>query len=144
MVDYTDFFESKKRNNGETFFCLKDGEWHERLQNLMRRVHLDYFFDSLPCDWIYFQTYWAFDALKDCEDEETFDDLFAEIQADYSACDLMEWAKKGYAREYIDDFVKNRGIGSCIIEIVQNGQIYAIEEIYQAVWQFIKANEEPK
>lgn len=79
-------FETKKRNDGKEFVCLKDGspEW---MTQAIRSAHGD----KLPDDTTYAFVEKAADALAEASVDADPSDVIAEIEADVYTSDLTEW-----------------------------------------------------
>lgn len=58
-----ELFEQKTRDNGEKFLSIKDGEYHNELQSLIRDLHSNIF----PIDEIYEIVKYCIDALIECD-----------------------------------------------------------------------------
>jgi hypothetical protein len=136
MKDYTVYFEQKERINGSFFYCLK-GDYSETdpLQALIRSIHEEQFYGASPDDWIYAQIYYAFDRLSTCEDDVDFGSAYCEVEPDVYSSDLLEWAKSGWAREFIAQAIEG------FEELIGYGQVYAVQAIYDRVWAFLKERE---
>lgn len=144
MKDYTEYFEVRIRKDSSRFYCLKDENVPDELRFLVREIHLNEFYDAMPCDWIYDRIYSAYDRLKECETESNFYDACSEIIADCFSGDLFEWAKNGYAQEYIQESLEENREIPTINHVIELAQVRAIEAIYRNVWEFLQKNEEPK
>jgi hypothetical protein len=146
MKDYAQYFEYKTRSNGEGFYCLKDGEEHDKLYELIHDIHRDNFGDCLPNDWVYDKTHSAFGDLSDYSSDDTrdFTELNLEVEPDIYTADLLEWAKYPAFRDYIDQANEELGRPDDFDKEISQAQWLALERIYTAVWEFMKKNEKER
>jgi hypothetical protein len=69
-ADYSSRFEQKTRDNGRTFYCVKDGQETEALSNLCQHAHGD----MLPDDWKYDFIVDALDAIGEAQNADCASD----------------------------------------------------------------------
>lgn len=133
MKDYTDYFDQTKG-------LRVRGKMDMNIYILCREIH-EKLGAPTPCEWIHKQIYYAFDALKHCETESDFENQRSSIEGNFYDYTAMRWGLEPYAREYINEnFHLHRGKFD-IAQICRIGQIMAIVDIYESVWEFIKQNE---
>ena len=143
MRDYTQYFEKKTRDNGETFYFLKESEWKNALQSLIHDIHKDHFNHCMPHDWIYYQVHSAFCDFVSYigDDTRDFCELSLDVQPDIYTNDLLEWAKYPMFREWIETANSEIGRPETFEQEISQAQFLAIEAIYNDVWEFMKSSE---
>lgn len=127
-AEYSNRFETRKRDDGKEFVCLKDSEQDkdETLTELIRSAHGDMF----PDDWKYDFVLRALYAIADAEDDSLED---CEIEPDIYNHDLLEWLPSnahrwgGYAEDAIGEGA------TTITDACQWGQANEIREVYDSV-----------
>ncbi len=136
MKTYSQYFETRKRDNGKSFICCTDNA-PEELRDLIRDVHLKQFEGALPNDWIYGVILEAFEALE----QDAREDI--NIEADPYHHDLKTWLCEPFADEFCDRAMdEGLCISGDIINAVACGQILAKEAIYDAVNAFLNPEAE--
>jgi hypothetical protein len=134
-----EWFETKQRDNGDTFVALKDGkpEW---LQDLVATAHGD---DFLPDDYRY---KWARDALEYIAEVDDPDDAsgdFADQAVDVYTGARFAWLASNLNRaSYCDEAAAEFGAGDTATDIVSMvgwGQYAEASEVYGLVLQALEA-----
>lgn len=136
-MDYTQYFESKTRNDGKQFVCLKDDAPIE-LQNLIHDIHYGEFYRCLPNDWIYSMIWEALSALKQDDIENV------SFEANIYNHDLANWFAdncNAYAEEISYELCEEFEARSALYAI-KMAQYEAKRRIYYAIADFLKEREE--
>lgn len=136
-MNYTQYYETRKRDNDDYFTCLKDGipdSMDTLLSDLHHSVHKDLFDGCFPNDWIYMQIHSAFEALEEGRD---LDSIRSELEPDCYTSDLIEWSRNPWAQSYIDEAMQEMGAKS-FDQAIGWGQVIAMERIYSMVNEFIE------
>jgi hypothetical protein len=120
--------ETRTRDNGDKFVCLKDGspEW---MTDVIHAVHGD----ALPNDVTYRFIEKCADAIANADEDADLDEVIYEIESDIYTTDLMEWARTNY--EYCDQAIQE-GLWSdkgTFTDLVMMGQSIHIREIGAAL-----------
>lgn len=133
---YAQYFKTAKRTDG-TVFVNKTHDAPEDLIELIRSIHKDYFFDSIPNDWIYDQIYEAFCELSEYDIEDLA------LDPDIYNSQLYKWFGNSYADQYCAEYAEEIGFNQPknIWDQIRGGQWLAKDRIYRAVSDFI--NQEP-
>lgn len=133
--EWLDWFEVGKRDDGKTFFYLKDGA-PEELHKMVRRVHGD----MLPDDYKYEYIVGALEAIADYDgDEDDIEELADELEADCYDSDLLEWLNSHSIRTwYVDKAVEEMGHGGGIIEDIAMGQVEEEREVFFTVLEDLR------
>lgn len=137
MLDYTDLFTCEKRSNASYFYCLKNPQ-DEGIGQLIQQIHEDEFEGCMPNDWIYAETYYAFERLAICDNENDFHAAMDEIEGDPYTSELLDWAQHGFAQSYIQR-VLDEERPSSLDGLLRQAQVWAKERIYLHVWEFLLA-----
>jgi hypothetical protein len=132
-MKYSEYFETKKRQNDTFHVCLKDDSPQE-LKTLMFDIHL--LFDALPNDWIYLITLNAFEELEDND----FDDIA--IEADPYYHDLYKWFGEPFATALCAEVKEEFGPFGDIHQWIASAQWLALDKIYRAVDDFMHSHKE--
>lgn len=132
---YSQYFETRPRDNGKSFVCCRDGAPRE-LRDMIYEIHLNQFEGALPNDWIYKTIAEAFEALEQDPRENI------NIEADPYRYDLKTWLMEPFADSFCECAMKE---GLCVsgdmINGISCGQFLAKEAIYDAVDQFLNREE---
>jgi len=114
-------FETKTRDNGDTFKVLKNGspEW---MRGICHKVHGE----DLPDDTIYSLIESAVDTISDCEEPEEIEERLYEVEADVYTSDLTEWLNRRnshvyYLTEALEEFEPKDGFQ--LLAVAQKIQI---------------------
>lgn len=134
--EYSQYFETAKRINGDEFIRLTENV-PKSLRNLIYNIHLHSFGGCLPNDWIYKIILEAFEELE----IDSLEDI--NIEADPYNNDLANWLLNPFSSEYCQEaqeegFVSDK---STIYERIGYGQELAKQRIYDTVNNFLKAGE---
>lgn len=126
-----DAFQTKTRDNGEEFVCLKDGspEW---MANVVRAAHGD----MLPDDFRYSFIKEAAGAIHDAGDDADLDDAAAEFsdEVDLYNSDLLRWVGSSVTRaSYCDDAMEELGQPDGLFKLLQWGQAEERREVFELV-----------
>lgn len=137
-MNYTQYFETKKRIDGKQIKCLKENAPIE-LVHLIREIHTNCFWDCAPNDWIYSTIYEAFQDLK----ADEIDDIH--IEAEPYNDQLATWFYENcnaYANELSQEVADEMDMKGCsAIDLISCAQHEGITRIYQAVNDFLKERE---
>jgi hypothetical protein len=138
-MNYSKYFETKKRDNGKCFAYLIDTA-PRKLCDLVQHVH-DLVYRETHCmfpnDWIYWTIMHAFEdlergCLEDCN-----------IEPDSYYRDLYEWFGENFARDYCDSAVEEDYCdGKDIYKTIACAQQMSMTDIYHAVNHFLETNKE--
>lgn len=137
---YTQHFEIRKRQvDGKEFSCLKDDAPLD-LIDLVRNIHINYFYECWPNDWIYGTIHAAFDALEqDDIDNITIDPDIYNAQVYLWLLENGNAYASAYCNDYMDEFgddVHN------ITKMISGGQWLAMDKIYHAVNEYMQEQKE--
>jgi hypothetical protein len=95
-------FTSKKRANGESFWCLKDGKNKKWVQDMIQKAHCG----MLPDDYKY---QFAYESLLAIADTDNADDIT--LESDIYNSDLLQWVSSNLTRsEYVNEAVSEYGL----------------------------------
>ena len=135
--EWLDWFEVGKRDDGKTFFYLKDGA-PEELHKMVRKVHGD----MLPDDYKYEYIVGALEAIADYDgDEDDIEELADDLEADCYDSDLLEWLNSHSIRTwYVDKAVEEMGHGGGIMEDIAMGQVEEKREVFFTVLEDLREN----
>ena len=128
----SEWFETRQRDNGDTFFTLKDGrpDW---VQDLVHAAHGE---DFLPDDYRYRWTYGALEFIADA-DGDPLDDVgeFADLAVDTYTSERFAWLASNLQRAgYVDEAVEELGRpDGGIVEMIGLGQYAEASEVYGLV-----------
>jgi hypothetical protein len=129
-IKYSDFFESRQRNDGTSFIALKD-ERPEYLSDFLYEIHGGY----LPDDWTYRIIMEAFEELE----IDNLEDIT--IEADCYYHDLDQWFSlyRG-SHELCNEALEDFGPFDDIYKIISTAQVLAKERIYEVVNDFMETH----
>lgn len=136
-MDYTKCFKLPRVDTHEKW-CFEDRSVpgvHEVLYLFDDMVNEE--FETLWSEWLIKNTYYAFYALQN----DPIEGVNISDQCDIYYGDLYKWLlNEPYADSFCNDVLSNVDIApnSCIHEIIQRGQIKALQYIYDKVDQFLK------
>lgn len=130
-------FEHKTREDGTSFYSLKDREKNTNLDEMIRNVHKVYFGTIFPNDWIYEQIYLSFYKYDEFDDAADFIDS-AHTATDVYTSDLLKWASE-YFSDYLDHATCSHQ-HKYFTDIIREAQERAITDIRHAVVGFIHGN----
>ena len=135
--EWLDWFEVGKRDDGKTFFYLKDGA-PEELHKMVRRVHGD----MLPDDYKYEYIVGALEAIADYDgDEDDIEELADELEADCYDSDLLDWLNSHSIRIwYVDKAVEEMGHGEGVMNDIAMGQVEEKREVFFTVLEDLREN----
>ena len=153
--EWLDWFEVGKRDDGKTFFYLKDGA-PEELHKMVRRVHGD----MLPDDYKYEYIVGALEAIADYDgdeygyivgaleaiadydgDEDDIEELADELEADCYDSDLLDWLNSHSIRTwYVDKAVEEMGHGEGVMNDIAMGQVEEKREVFFTVLEDLREN----
>lgn len=155
MKELADAFVSARRDDGKTFWKLKDGvndngvpDWlsGDAGSTVMREIHecLD---DRLPSDWVYEAVSSIADGFVDhgCEDEDSAREACHEIAdglVDVYNADRLRWlADHNYNAGIVDEACTELGCDkdAGIIDRIGVGQFYAYERLANGVIDAVQA-----
>jgi hypothetical protein len=130
-----EYFERRKRNNGDYFYCLTEGAPDE-LCNLVRDdIHRQLCEEPIPNDWLYETIAEAFEALEDDDIEDV------SIESDVYDSMLLDWMKESYAQEFCIEAEEELGEShGDILAKIGYGQWFLKTRIYEKVDKFMKNN----
>lgn len=136
-------FVSSERNDGSTFYKVKDGAPDWITSDLMRTFH-EAVDDRLPDDWIYSQIAHFADSLTEYEDIEAMRDAAHELadgQVDIYNTERAAWLASHLANQALCDEGIEEGLcdGRDISQTIGVGQYIALERIVQAMISAIEA-----
>jgi hypothetical protein len=136
-------FESDKRDNGDTFWKLKDGspEW---MKDVCFQAHKD---GSpgimgepgqgamMPDDYRYEFIFEAVSSIEEADEDADLDEVRDEIEADIYTYDLTKWLNSRADRiGYVDEAVSELGHSDMgIIGDIMMGQIAEKQEVFDRV-----------
>jgi hypothetical protein len=121
-------FETKTRDNGTTFVCLKNEK--SPVYEVIYGLHDGLF----PRDWIFDKVEHLLISMSENCEAETIEDLretapeYADSAVDIYNHELIEWSKDFYS--YIDEY--NEEIGSAntgFVDSIRGGQWYMLEQM---------------
>ena len=125
--EMSEAFETRTRDNGDSFRVLKDGspKW---MTGVIHEVHGE----DLPDDTIYRMIEMAVDAMADCEEVEEIVERIYEIEADVYTSDLTDWLNKRndhvyYLTEALEEFEPRDGF-----QLLMMAQKIQIDEVASA------------
>jgi hypothetical protein len=119
-------FEEKKQQFSKLVECPP-----KELQELIRKIHKEYFCDCLPNDWVYETIHDAFlDLENDCLDD-------INLEADCYYHQLYEWLGNPYGHEYCNEVLEEFDPKD-MYQIISAAQERAKDRIYREVDEFIK------
>lgn len=135
--EWLDWFEVGKRDDGKTFFYLKDGA-PEELHKMVRKVHGD----MLPDDYKYEYIVGALEAIADYDgDEDDIEELADDLEADCYDSDLLEWLNSHSIRTwYVDKAVEEMGHGEGVMNDIAMGQVEEEREVFFTVLEDLREN----
>jgi len=133
-AEMSENFETKTRDDGKEFVCLKDGAPDWMKDNVIFPVHGD----KGPDDTVYRFVQMAVDTISECDDDMTKDDIqdrLFEIETDIYTSDLTAWLNARtdhiyYLTQALDEFGITDGFQA--LGVAQKIQI---DEITGAVFQ---------
>lgn len=131
-MKYSNYFETKKRQNGDKFFCLKENS-PQKLKDLIKDIHFNHFYDCLPNDWIYETIYNAFEELE----LNTIENI--NIETDVYFSDLCDWlSKNSFSKIYCDEAIENELCDHNLESIISRGLYEAKYIVYYVVNKFLR------
>jgi len=92
---FYNMFERKTRDNGENFYCLKDGS-PQILTDLIYTAHSHGEF--LPDDFIYSQVHFSLSHISDMEEDSDREEWYYDIEPDCYNHDLLKWVSSNLNR----------------------------------------------
>src|SRR5574343_589767 len=138
-----DNMEYRTRENGDRFYCLKDGtEWQT---DIIRAAHLD----RMPTDDIYSRIHEILEVIANADedaDEESVRDLLYEIESDVYTADLTKWLASNinniyYLNEALEETDTNDGFQ--LLAVAQSKYIQEIgNELLSAISKYVEETEE--
>lgn len=120
-------FEAKTRDNGDAFYCLKDGspEW---MTDVIRAAHDNA--NMLPDDWRYAAIHDAAGIIEDADDLERAGDEFADDVDVYNGA-LLAWAASHLSRmAYCDEAMEDFGKPESLAQLLMWGQSRERREVF--------------
>lgn len=128
-----DAFETKTRDNGDTFVCLKNGspEW---MTDVCRAAHDDA--NMMPDDFRYALIKEAAGAIHDAGEGADLDDAASEFSdgVDVYTSSLCAWAAShSYRSGYCDDALTEYGKPESLSQLLQWGQAMERREVFASV-----------
>jgi hypothetical protein len=141
---FLDAFERKTRDNGDSFYCLKNDRpgW---MVNAIRAAHDG----KMPDDWTYDACHSIVCALCDSDDDATEGDIRnRDGEIIYSCIDcytnrLALWLASDSARVgYCEEAGKEYGAQTDIVRAMQQGQYYELSLIFEPLLSAIVAQGE--
>jgi hypothetical protein len=126
-------FEVRTRDNGNTYYCRKDGspEW---IQDMIHDAHGD----MLPDDYRYGFVY---DALNIIVEADCAGDRLEGLDnsVDIYTSDLTSWLNSRTDRySYVDQAIEEFGPFDSVISSISAGQLKEREEVFYSVLEFLK------
>lgn len=120
-------FEQKTRDNGDTFYCLKD-DAPEALQDLVREAHGRMFPDDYKYEFIH-------DALIAISENDDAENAVSELEEDCYNSGLLRWLASHHEREtYVNNAVGEYGHSDGgILGDIGQGQRMEKQELGHAV-----------
>lgn len=133
-----DAFQTKTRDNGHEFVCLKDGspEW---MADVIRAAHDNA--DMLPDDWRYRFIMEASEAISGMSDSEDTDDAGAEFadQGSVYTADLINWLGSHARRiSYCDEAIEDCGPVKNVVQAMSYGQYNERREVFAQVLEALQ------
>ena len=124
---YLKHFKQKKRDNGETFYCL-DGRAPQALKDLVQSAHDRMFPDDFRYSFIH-------DALIMFSEQEDVEDAISNIEPDCYTSDLLRWVSSHHNRiGYVDEQASELGHSEQgLVGDMMQGQVYERAEIANSV-----------
>lgn len=120
-MNYSDYFEKKRRKYGPDFVCLKE-ESPSALKSLVESIHKGFDCYPFPNDWIYWKISEAFLELE--LDPSYVDNIQAYVYTPH----LIEWLKEPFAlnccTEWMEEFGNNQGLS--LLDQIRGGTIVSI------------------
>jgi len=138
ITKLSESFELKTRDNGESFFYLKN-DVSDEIVELVRECH----FDILPNDTSYNLIVRVIETLKDAieynENTELFD---VEIEPDIYNNDLLRWISSNlYRAEFVDEAMTEYGSAN-LFEALQTGQYLELDAIKNNIINYLEETTE--
>lgn len=122
-------FETKKRDNGDSFTALKDSapDW---MTDVCREAHGR----MLPDDFVFEVIVESLEAIVDHDDTQDANDS---LEASFRNFELLEWVSSNLSRsEYVNEGVREYGIDADKFDLfnaLQVGQLTEKREIFSAL-----------
>lgn len=132
-------FTTKTRDNGETFYLLKDGspEW---MQDACRAAHDAG--DMLPDDWRYEAIHDAVETICDLDSDSDFDDArdsFIDSASIYNHALIKWFGSHGSRPDYVDEAVREYGWpDGGVIQAIAMGQVIERAEVWDSLVAFLE------
>jgi len=134
--EYLEWFETKKRDNGEAFICTKDGRPSE-LTELIHAAHGDFMPDNYRYEMIQ-ESLYILANLDDSDDGQIMERLDSCIPV-YNG-ELTAWlASNCYRIEYVNEAVAEYDDSNDIINNIMRGYYKESEEVFYSVKESIEA-----
>jgi len=136
------WFEKKTRDNGEEFFCLKDGhpEW---IKDMAYKAHEE---DSLaPKDYRHKFVWESLVNISECDEDnlEEMLDCYCDIDADIYSSDLLKWLSSHLTRPgWVDQAKEELGPGFTLMSEIMHGQLLEKQMVFGVVVKFLREMEE--
>lgn len=132
-ADFSAQFETKTRDNGDEFLCLKSDK-PEELRDLVRAAHGSH----LPNDWSFRFIVNALDAISNVSGDDAYDAI-SSIEPSIYTSDLTAWLASSNARvEYLTDVLQdgNYSPTSSItgFDLLQEAQLRERREVFDSVF----------
>lgn len=136
-ASYLEAFQSKSRENGESFYFIEDKSEHHELQDFIRdHVHQGY----LPDDFKYQTVYQFIEAVS--LGNTDYDNAIDYVQPDYYYPDLLKWSSSNLNRaEYINEALTEFEIKDHE-RLLRSAQWKEIEEICSQTYGFLEQQAE--
>jgi hypothetical protein len=131
-AELASYFETRTRNNGDTFLTLRDGhpDW---MHTICRAAHESPTIGTImPDDIRYEMINECLDAIAQCNDQDALDDRKYELSApDYNS-DLIQWFSSHNCRASFCDAYRDEMGASCrdIMGQIRDGYVYEIREVF--------------
>ncbi len=130
-MNYSQYFETKKKHDGSDFIGCKHDAPADLLK-LIENIHFNHFDKALPSDWIY-QT--ILEAFEELEENNVLDNLT--LEADIYYYDLYRWFSESFAHGLCNEVIAEFGEFKDIYQLIGAAQWKAKDIIYRAVSEFL-------
>jgi hypothetical protein len=126
-------FEVRTRDNGNTYYCRKDGspEW---IQDLVFNAHSD----MMPDDYRYVFIHDALGIIQDYDDEDDYFEALDNSVDTYTSAVTNWLGSRNDRYSYVDQAIEEYGPFDSIITAISAGQSKEREEVFYSVLEFLK------
>lgn len=136
-IEIQKHFELKQRDNGESFYSLKDNDKPEWLHDAIYQAHDG----MLPDDYIY---QWVYDAVCAYDDYDgDIDRVYGDLEGDIYNHALLKWLSSHSDRvALVDETMEELEISSGLMSLIQIAQVREKERVYAVIFEAIKDAQE--